>query len=140
MHFTVSENLGPNLKSETIYNSEQMHIVYYQCRLFICFSQHSFCQSCRRYVHLKGCCFYPWLCVSHPGTPLYLRQMSPPDLSIKPTHNAVDSISSDSGLAGRGDLECGQGQNSVIGFSQAISPLQKGHIFLSFSRGLQGYR
>lgn len=65
MHFTLSENLRPDLISETIYNAEWMHIVYYQFRLFICFSQHSFCQACRRYMHLKGCCLYQWLCVCH---------------------------------------------------------------------------
>lgn len=132
--------LRPSLKSETIFNADWVHIVYYQCRLFICFSQHSFCQACRHYVHLKGCGFYPQSCVCHiqglhltPDRCLLLTCQSNPHiilliLSVPTVDWLVEWTSNVAKV-----------RILSIAFHKQFPLLQKGHIFLSISGGLQGY-
>lgn len=118
-----------------------MHLVYYQCRLFICFSQHSFCQACRHYMHLKGCCFHPQSCVCHilglhfsPDRCLLLTCQSNPHTML-----LILSVPTVDWLV-EGTLNVAKVRNLSLAFHKQFPPLQKGHIFLSFSGGLEGYR
>ncbi len=116
-----------------------MHIVFISADCLSVFHSTLFARPVGVTCISKAAVFTHSCVCPHPGTPLHPRQMSPPDLSIKPhTMLLILSVPTVDWLV-EGTFNVAKVRILSLAFHKQFPPLQKGHIFLSFSGGLEGY-